>query len=90
MAWHRTGNAKTQGSLLHFLTQAMLPERKRIAEEHRALVVEALERVEAAVLGAVAVRPIVVAGREHGRRPQRVEIGKALEIQGVGAGRGRR
>jgi len=28
----------------------MLPERERIAEEHRALVVEALERVEAAVL----------------------------------------
>ena len=50
----------------------VLAERVRRREEHLALVVEPLERVVAPAV-AVAVGPVVVAGREHRRRLERVE-----------------
>jgi hypothetical protein len=72
----------------------MSAERRVGGEEDAALVLQPLEGVEAAVARAVAVRPVVVTGREDRRLVQRIEVGEPLRLDrrlhGVLAGRRRR
>ena len=75
-AWGRVGTAQAQRVRLHALMEPVLSERELVAEEELPLERETIERVEATVERTVAIRPVVVAGRKHGRRVQRVEEAK--------------
>ena len=73
-------DTEARRSRLHFLVEAMLPERERIAEKDGALVVEAFEGGESAIGGTVAVGPVVIAGREDRGSTQRIEISQSLRV----------
>jgi hypothetical protein len=69
-ARHQAVDAPAEGRRLHLLPPAVRAEGEGRGEEQAPLVLEPLERVEAAVGGPVAVGPIVVARSEHrGRFP---------------------
>src|SRR5215831_16398420 len=72
--------ARRHARVLYLQSHFALAERERRREEQRALVVEALERVEAAVRRAVAVGPVVVAGSQDRRRVERIEEALRLLI----------
>ena len=57
----------------------------RVEKDHP-LMVEALERIIPAVRRAVAIRPVVVAGRKNGGRFETVEIPERRRVQRVVAG----
>jgi len=65
------------------LAQLTLSQRERRTKKEGALLIELRQRV---VTGsAVAVGPIVIAWREHGRSLERVEITQRLGINGIRA-----
>jgi hypothetical protein len=68
---------------LHGLADPVPAERVRPVEHRVPDVREPLERVVAAVVRTVAVRPLVVARRVHRRRAQRVEVALGAHVEGV-------
>ena len=82
-----SAHAKAEQIGLHLLTDLVLALRERRREEDLPLVIEALERVEAAVGWTIAVGPVVVARREDRRRLQRVEVGLRARVERVVARR---
>ncbi len=82
-ARRRTVRSEAQRGLLDLLSDAVLAERVWRGKEQLPLLVE----LKAIVVpgGAVAVDPVVVAGRERGGRSQRVEVAQCLGVDGISA-----
>src|SRR4029453_12164811 len=80
-AGNRAAEAEAKRIGLHFLEQLALAESERRAEEKLALLIELGERVIAG--DSVAIGPVVVAGRESGRRLERIEISERLRVDGI-------